>query len=71
MSDRDTDQRFASRLPAMASLAGRCLGWRPNDFWAATPQELAMMMGWLTAENQHDHASASMIDKLLKEFPDG
>lgn len=30
----------ASRL---AGLAGQLLGWRPAEFWAATPAELAAM----------------------------
>lgn len=32
----------ASRL---AALAAQFLGWRPHEFWAATPGELALSLG--------------------------
>lgn len=39
MSDRFTP--VAGRL---AGLAGRLLGWRPTEFWQATPAELAAIL---------------------------
>lgn len=38
--------RFADGLPRLAGLAGRLLGWRAEEFWAATPSELMWMLGW-------------------------
>ena len=33
--------RFGPRAVTLAGLAARLLGWRPAEFWAATPAELA------------------------------
>ncbi|WP_374406919.1 phage tail assembly chaperone [Pelagerythrobacter sp.] len=32
---------FAAAALPLCALAARGLGWRPGDFWAATPAELA------------------------------
>jgi hypothetical protein len=32
---------FGERANALYGIAARMLGWRPGDFWAATPAELA------------------------------
>lgn len=61
---------FAHAALMLAGIAGRQLGWRTDDFWQATPAELAMMLGhYHNAESGdfgHDY-----IDRLMKEFPDG
>ncbi|WP_252259176.1 phage tail assembly chaperone [Erythrobacter aurantius] len=31
---------FADSVPVCWALAAQALGWRPNEFWAATPSEL-------------------------------
>ena len=40
-----TDPRFGPRAVLLAGLAARLLGWRPAEFWAATPAELAAALG--------------------------
>ena len=37
--------RFADTAARLAALAARVLGWRPGEFWAATPAELALSLG--------------------------
>ena len=32
---------FAEAVPRWCWLAARVLGWRPGEFWSATPTELA------------------------------
>lgn len=32
---------FAASAVTLCALAARSLGWRPHEFWAATPAELA------------------------------
>lgn len=32
---------FSARVPQWNALASRILGWRPAEFWQATPAELA------------------------------
>lgn len=36
---------FAASAARLAGLAARALGWRPDEFWAATPAELALSLG--------------------------
>jgi len=35
---------FAAVATRLAALAARVLGWRPDEFWAATPAELALSL---------------------------
>ncbi|MGI8942629.1 MAG: phage tail assembly chaperone [Qipengyuania sp.] len=37
-------ERFTARALRLGGLATRALGWRPAEFWGATPAELAMAM---------------------------
>ena len=56
---------FASAASRMAGLAARALGWRPAEFWQATPAELALSLGQaedaVTAPSRAD--IAAMIEK--------
>ena len=36
--------RFAEGAGRLAGIAGWLLGWRPDEFWAATPAELALSL---------------------------
>ena len=36
--------RFADGAGRLAGLAGWLLGWRPDEFWRATPAELASVL---------------------------
>lgn len=37
-------ERFGPGALRLAALAARALGWRPDEFWAATPAELAAIL---------------------------
>ncbi|GLK42163.1 MULTISPECIES: phage tail assembly chaperone [Novosphingobium] len=39
---------FAAAALALCGLSARTLGWRPAEFWAATPAELAAALGLLS-----------------------
>ena len=54
----------AARLCGAASLL---LGWRPDEFWNATPAELALA---LQAPAQADGPEPAMIEELRRRFPD-
>ncbi len=54
------------------ALCGQCallLGWRPAEFWDATPAELACV---LSAYAPHEEAPPDAADlrKLMEQFPD-
>jgi urease alpha subunit len=38
-------QTFASRAETLAAIAARILGWRPHEFWQATPADLSLCLG--------------------------
>jgi uncharacterized phage protein (TIGR02216 family) len=62
---------FSEAAARLAGWAGALLGWRPDEFWRATPAELAVV---LTALNGGDAAMPVTRDELarLEEmFPDG
>lgn len=53
---------------AMAAALG-VLRWRPRDFWAATPRELAAALDAL-APRRPDPPAAADLARLLRAFPD-
>lgn len=52
---------FAGAAVALCPISARVLGWRPQEFWSATPAELAAVLGLLA-----DGASAG-IDRATLE----
>jgi len=62
--------RFTDSAAMLAGLAGACLGWSPDDFWRATPAELASVLGAL-AGGSGGTASADDLTRLMGMFPDG
>jgi hypothetical protein len=38
------DHSFGAGARRLSALAARLLGWRPAEFWAATPAELAAIL---------------------------
>ena len=59
---------FAAGATRLAGLAGALLGWRPDDFWTATPAELAAVLAALVGDT--DGASADDLQRLMRMFPD-
>lgn len=43
------------------------LGWRPRDFWAATPREFASALG---RSARREPLSRSAFERLLAAYPD-
>ena len=63
-------ERFGDAAARLAGLAGMLLGWRPDEFWRATPAELGAVLAAVPAL---DSATASRADlaRLMERFPDG
>ena len=38
------ERRFGEGARRLSAVAARVLGWRPGEFWAATPAELAAIL---------------------------
>lgn len=64
---------FAQSARRLSGQAGLLLGWRPDEFWAATPDELATALAPLSealgaGEPALDRAR---LEQLMERHPDG
>jgi hypothetical protein len=64
---------FAAMAQTLAGQAGLLLGWRPDDFWQATPDELETALGALAGMTGGDAApiDATLLARLRVQHPDG
>jgi len=62
---------FAENAARLAGQAGALLGWRPGEFWAATPAELATVLNALAGGDGPAAAGADDIARLKEMYPDG
>ncbi|HEY0147565.1 MAG TPA: phage tail assembly chaperone [Allosphingosinicella sp.] len=61
---------FAEGAKRLAGLSGALLGWRPDEFWRATPEELHAVLKTLVPDGQAG-VSAAELERLRAQFPDG
>jgi hypothetical protein len=59
---------FSGAAGRLAGLAGALLGWRPDEYWAATPAELFAVMAAMSGGAPA--ASAEDLARLKEMFPD-
>lgn len=50
-------------------MAGALLGWRPEEFWSATPAELAAVLGAMSGGGAAI-ASTADLARLKEMYPD-
>lgn len=63
-------ERFSEGAARLAGIAGALLGWRPDEFWRATPAELGAVLGALMGPGEAA-ASRDEFKSLMERFPDG
>jgi uncharacterized phage protein (TIGR02216 family) len=63
-------ERFSDSAARLAGLAGALLGWRPEEFWRATPAELGAVLEAMLGPDSPP-ASRTDLDRLMERFPDG
>jgi len=61
---------FAASATRLAGLTGAFLGWRPDEFWAATPAELGTIFDALTSKGEAPPSQGD-VARLKEQFPDG
>jgi uncharacterized phage protein (TIGR02216 family) len=61
---------FAAAAVRLAGFGCAMLGWRPDEFWRATPAELAAVVAALTGDTPAA-LDARGVAALMEEFPDG
>ena len=60
---------FTAVASRLAGLAGGLLGWRPDEFWNATPVELGTILSALVPSPEA--ADQALVGRLKERFPDG
>ncbi len=60
---------FAAAARQAAHIAAAGLGWRPAEFWAATPAELITALG-LDAAPAAGPADTQKLAALMEAYPD-
>jgi hypothetical protein len=64
-----TFAQSASRLSAISALL---LGWRPHEFWVATPAELQVIFAEMERAREGERPPApGDLANLMEMFPDG
>lgn len=58
--------RFAGAALALCGVAARSLGWRPPEFWAATPAELAASLGLLAPDAGCSGFDRQTLQRLME-----
>lgn len=63
--------RFAQGAGQLAGIAGWLLGWRPDEFWRATPAELRAVLAAMRGEDAPvDGVDAGALRRLMLAMPD-
>lgn len=62
-------ERFGARALRLAGASSVLLGWRPADFWGATPAELEAAVAALMPADPK--ADTHDLKRLQEMFPDG
>ena len=62
---------FRDDAARLAGLAGALLGWRPAEFWRATPAELAAILNAMSGADYGPGADSDDLHRLKRMFPDG
>ncbi len=60
--------RFGDAAARLSSAASVMLGWRPDDFWDATPAELALALH--PPGDAAEPLDPAAIEDLKRRFPD-
>ena len=61
------NERFGHGALRLSGLAAHLLGWRPAEFWAATPAELAAILA--PALSHGEGISRTDLNRLMEREP--
>jgi hypothetical protein len=65
------DERFGPAALALAGVTARVLGWRPDDFWAATPADVAAVLAAWRADDEAAGIDRAGLAMMMEQCPDG
>jgi uncharacterized phage protein (TIGR02216 family) len=64
-----SDERFGPAAVALAGVMARAFGWRPDEFWRATPADVAAVIGgW--GEVADAGIDGPALAAMMERFPD-
>ncbi|MEJ7933392.1 phage tail assembly chaperone [Sphingobium sp. AN558] len=64
-------KRFAEDAARLAGVAGWLLGWRPHEFWRATPAELeSVLLAARSEDVAGEGVDAGDLARLMAGMPD-
>lgn len=75
--ERPEGMSFGDAALRLMALMARLCGWRPDEFWAATPAETeAVLMGFSQGESVGgqifgDGVGRGRLAAMMEAFPDG
>jgi len=70
-TDAAGEQAFGPGAARLVGLMARVAGWRPDDFWAATPADVrAVLAGWTESGGDACFDRAA-LSAMMEQFPDG
>jgi hypothetical protein len=61
---------FADNAARLSGQIAALLGWRPAEFWAATPAEIEHVLAAMIPQTETP-PDAGDRQKLMEQFPDG
>jgi uncharacterized phage protein (TIGR02216 family) len=61
---------FTDAALKLCGLSALLLGWRPDEFWSATPAELECVLTALVPQTEAP-PDIDAIQKMMEQFPDG
>lgn len=62
---------FGDQAPDWAAIASQLLGWRPDEFWNATPAELAIALRDPGEASKGEAPSRKQIAKMMERDENG
>lgn len=61
---------FSDGAARLAGMAGWLLGWRPDEFWRATPDELAGVLRAASGGDQATGVAPAELARMMAQMPD-
>jgi hypothetical protein len=64
---------FGAAAASMMAVMARLFGWRPDEFWNATPEEVAGLLQGMTAAVDAQPAGGvarAQLQQMMEAFPD-
>src|SRR3546814_6115763 len=69
-SDVCSSDLFCTAALRLAGMAALLFGWRPYEFWEATPAELAVILAEMTPGRGDGPPCGDELARLMEMFPD-